>query len=133
MWLVFGHCQLSQAKNPPCFSEWIYLYLKEKGDRERTTWGGGLSLCHCDQWQKPALSNGSSKIGTPSPLEDGDRSILQNVVGLLAPGNEQCSKNQAKPLPNITIRILMLQLQLVWTWQTANSALAVNQTHQSNL
>jgi len=82
-----------RLKNPPCFSEWICLYLKEKGDRERTTLGGGaLSLCHWDQWQKPALSNGSSKIGTPSPLEDGDRSILQNVVGLLA----QAMKNVQK-------------------------------------
>jgi len=38
---------------------------------------------------------GHPKLSTPSPFEDGDRSILQNVVGLLAPSNEQCSKNQA--------------------------------------
>jgi hypothetical protein len=71
------------------------LYLKET-DREPPGEGGeALSLCHWDQWQKPALSNGSSKLGTPYPFEDGDRSILQNVIGLIAPGDEQCSKNQA--------------------------------------
>jgi hypothetical protein len=52
--------------------------------------GEALSLCHWDQWQKPALSNWSSKLGTPYPFEDGDRSILQTVIGLLAPSDEQC-------------------------------------------
>jgi len=112
-WVISYHTQaslLSQKRNQSCnrcdwfldtvnclrlkthhssVNESVFIWRKKETEREPP---GGviLSLCHWDQRQKPALSNGSSKIGTPSPLEDGDRSILQNVVGLLAPSNEQC-------------------------------------------